>query len=320
MGIKPEVTSAVMATALPAEVLVTIAAVLPILESSFSIQPNHLYAVYWPLIALLSICSAIGLGFLIRTFPPKKVEGCSGRVQKSKVKILLLAVMVSGVLVMGEAKFMKEANDIPVGMSGLLAAALFGAVLSHNKRKVDLKITQWVDGLWSVAQYPMFGLTGYITLYVYKEGKKGTVYNHSTGEYDPIEQDASELVSCVGSVAIVCCGLVARVVTSFCVTHWSGMQWKERVLIALSGIPKTATLTFPFWVLWAMNVKEPYYGDVISSIMKVSGVAVFLTVPLGVIATRLSALYIAKTHPTPVTTEEPQMVKNLPNHLTDLEK
>merc|ERR1712226_268125 len=58
--------------------------------------------------------------------------------------------------------------------------------------KVDLKIAQWADGLWSVAQYPMFGLTGYITLYVYKEGKKGTVFNTSTGECDLILRHSLE--------------------------------------------------------------------------------------------------------------------------------
>ena len=43
-----------------------------------------------------------------------------------------------------------------------------------------------------------------------------------------------------------------------------------------------------------MDEKEPIYGDIISSVLKVSGVAVFLTVPLGVLATKVGACYLLR--------------------------
>ena len=97
---------------------------------------------------------------------------------------------------------------------------------------------------------------------------------------------------------VVTLGVLARLVTAYVCCIGVGLNWKEKIFVSISSIPKAtvqaAIGSVPLDFVRAMpeDQIEPGYVDWAQKILAIAVVSVIMTAPLGAVATKVSGQYL----------------------------
>ncbi len=153
---------------------------------------------------VVGVLAGLLLGAILYLFPPLKKPPD----EISQKRIFIVILFLSIFFVLGAARL--DARG-----AGPLSALLFAVVIGRKNAELSASLEVWFKQLWLLLMPFLFGLIGY-------------------------EVDVTVVLNlrALLCVCIIFVGLIFRVIASYFSCLGSGLDWKERLFVAIAWSPK----------------------------------------------------------------------------------